>query len=450
MVADGSDDPSQEDRSPDGHLAGERGAFDLRKFSGEAALVIIAAGIGNAFSYVFHFVISRKLGPSAYGTLVTMTSIAAIAGVVGNSLGTVAMQETARLWATHLDAAIAPLIRRTLRFVLAIAAAIALCVILGSVLLSSYLHVAQPRLWLALAVFIAVAIVTAFARGAAQGAHRFWVFAASFVSEGAVKVAMGVWLVALGFGVAGAMGGLIASTAIACAIALPASIVGGGAGPGQPVDARYLGRAALLVFGVTATTNALLFIDMLFAKHHFSGEAAGYFGAAGTIARTIPFGASFFALILMPKAAAARHAGPGSSVRVLALAAGMTAVAVALGLAFICLLPSSIVGVTYGPAFGGAVPIVRAYALDEALFALWAAASAYLVAVGRYEVFAYLAAATTIEAVGMALVGSTPLRLLSVGICVNAALVPTVWLLALRSVRITPQAGSPQRAESAP
>lgn len=424
-----------------------RGAFELRRFSSDAALVIIGAGIGNAFSYVFHFVLSRKLGPSAYGTLVTLMSIAVMVTVVGNSLGTVAMQETAKLWATHLETAIASFVRRAFRFALLTAVVVGLALVIASVALSAYLHVQQPLLWMLLGTYVAVLILAAFARGAAQGAHRFAIFAASFVGEGVVKVALAIWLVMLGFGVAGAMGGLIASAVAVLAVALSATVSGGTARAWQRGEQLKLGRSALLVLAVTAAVNALLYIDMLFAKHHFPAAVAGYFGAAGTIARTIPYAASFIALILMPKAAAALHVGRESLVRVLGLTAGLTAACVAAALAFINLFGPTIVGVTYGPAFTGAAPTLRAYTVDEALFALWASANAYLVAVGRYEVVVYLTAATVVEALAMALFGSTPLRLLSIAIVVNAMLVPTVWVLAIRTLRAAPQAGNPPRAE---
>lgn len=440
MKSNGSNDPLQ---TP-------RGAFELRRFSSDAALVIIGAGIGNAFSYIFHFVLSRRLGPSAYGTLVTFLSIGVMVSVIGNSLGTVAMQETAKLWATNLEAAIAPFVKRALRFAFVAALAVALALIVASIPLGIYLHVQQPVLWMLLGAYVAVQVLAAYARGAAQGAHRFLIFALSFVSEGAVKVALAVWLVILGFGVAGALGGLIASAATVLAIALPPLVAGGAASSWQQGERLKLGRSALLVIAVTAAVNALLYIDMLFAKHHFSAEVAGYFGAAGTIARTIPYAASFIALILMPKAAAAIHVSRDALARVLTLAAGMTVAIVLAVVAFINLLAHPIVGVTYGAAFTGAAPILGAYTLDEALFALWASANACLVAVGRYEVFGYLAAATIVEAVAMALFGSTPLRLLSIAIIVNAALVPTVWVLALRTLREAPQAARPPLAENIP
>jgi O-antigen/teichoic acid export membrane protein len=327
---------------------------------------------------------------------------------------------------------------------------IGLALVIASVALAGYLHVQQPLLWMLLGAYVAVLILAAFARGAAQGSHRFAIFAASFVGEGVVKVALAIWLVMLGFGVAGAMGGLIASGVTVLAVALSATVSGGTARAWQRGEQLKLGHSALLVLAVTAAVNALLYIDMLFAKHHFPADVAGYFGAAGTIARTIPYAASFIALILMPRAAAALHVGRESLVHVLGLTAVLTAACVAAALAFINLFGPAIVGVTYGPAFSGAAPTLRAYTVDEALFALWASANAYLVAVGRYEVFVYLTAATVVEAVAMALFGSTPLRLLSIAIIVNAALVPTVWLLAIRTLRAAPQAASPLRTENVP
>jgi O-antigen/teichoic acid export membrane protein len=424
-----------------------RGLFDWRRFSGEAALVIGGAAIGNIFSYVFHFVLSRRLGPTNYGTLVTLMALAGMLSVVGLSLGTVAMQETAKMWTAHADRAIAPFVRSASRFVLVIALACALGLLLVSWPLGAYVHVTQRLLWAMLALYVAIGMFVGFVRGAAQGSHRFGIFAASFISEGAVKVLVALLLVALGFGVAGALGGLIASALVAVFVAtLPLVNAPGGAHSDN--EHLRLGGAALRVFAVTAATNVLLFIDVLFAKHHFSGEMAGWYGAAGTVARTLPFGVGFVALILMPKAAAAWHTSRDSLSRVLFAAASIAAVGIAAGFALITLLPGPIVNITYGPSFAGAVPLLRLYAINAALFAFWSIAVAYLIALARYEVFGLLVAAAIFEAIAMATLGSTPSRLLTIAIVGNAALVPLIWGLALQTLRVLPQASVPYSAES--
>lgn len=425
-----------------------RGSFNLRRFSGEAALVIGGAVVGNLFSYVFHFILSRRLGPDQYGTLATLMAIAAMGGVLGSSVGTVAMQETARMWASHLDLGIPPFLRRTGALVAGIAGLVSLALLVISVPLRIYLHVGSSLLWWLLALYVGIALFTGFARGAAQGAHRFGIFAASFASEGVGKVAISVGLVTLGLGVAGALGGLIASSLIAVIILVGPMIFGGERRAWSQGEHVRLGGETLKVLAVTATTTALLFIDMLFAKHHFSGEVAGYFGAAGTVARTIPYGVGFLGLILMPKAAAAMHTSRESLAHILLLTGGLAGIGVALGLTFVTVFGHQLIGITYGAAYTPAVAILHLYGFDEALFAIYGLAIAYLVAIARYEVFGILVAAVVAEAVAMAAFGSTPLRLLSIAIIVNALLVPIVWTLVLRTLREAPQARRPPNAEA--
>ncbi|HEV2037722.1 MAG TPA: hypothetical protein VGQ96_03860 [Candidatus Eremiobacteraceae bacterium] len=426
-----------------------RGGFDLRKFSSDAALVVGAAVVANLFSFVFHFVLSRRLGPDSYGTLVTMMAFAGMLGVLGSSIGTVAMQEAAKLWTQHLEAQIPPFVRRTSRPVLGLAIVVSVGLVLVGLSLQSYLHIGQPLLWWLLALWVTIAIYLGFARGVAQGAHRFGIFAGSLISDGAGKVVFSLALVALGFGVAGALGGLAVSAVVALALVLGPIALGGDAHPWALGERLRLGGEALKVLAVASATSAQLYIDTLFAKHHFAGDVTGYFGAAGTIARTLPYGVSLFALIIMPKAAAARHASRDSLAHILALAAGIAAVIVVVGLSLLILFSHQIIALTYGPSYAPAAALLRMYAVDEALFALWVIAISYLVAVTRYEVFGFLLAAVVLEIISMAAFGSTPVRLLSIAIIVNAALLPVVWALALRTLRDAPQAGSPPSAENA-
>ena len=424
-----------------------RGAFDLRRFGSDAVLVVGAAGLGNLFSYAFHFALSRRLGPDLYGSLVTLTSIAGMLGVIGVSLGTVAMQEAATLWTRHLDEAIGAFVRRTGRYVVWIATATGIAVVLSSIPLGSYVHVRQPGLWALLALYVAIFMLAGYARGAAQGAHRFGAVAASFVGEGLAKVGVALALVGIGLGIVGAVVGLIASAIVAVSAAI-FPFLGHDPAVATVGEQTRLGRSALRVLGVGVAVNVLLFMDMIFAKHHFAGSVAGYFGAAGTVARTIPFAISLVALIVMPKAAAAQHTGRDSLARVLGSSAAVAATVIVAGLVVVVSLASQIIAVTYGSAFANAAGLMRLYGVDEALLALWATAVSYLVAVARYAAFGWLAVAVVIEAIGMALLGSDPVRLLSIGIVVNAALVPVMWTLAVRTLGAVAQAAQPPRAEN--
>src|SRR6202011_1290105 len=101
-----------------------RGAFDLRSLAGDAGLVIGAALAANLLNYAFHFIISRRLGPDDYGTLTAMLAIAAMTGVIGAALSSVALQETAQLWVRHRDDHIREFVRYAAPAVLGVAAAV--------------------------------------------------------------------------------------------------------------------------------------------------------------------------------------------------------------------------------------------------------------------------------------------------------------------------------------
>lgn len=424
-----------------------RGAFNLRRFSFSAVLVVGSALVANMFSYAFHFVLSRKLGPDQYGTLATVMAIAGIFGVLGSSVGTVAMQETARLWSAHLDSHIPHFVRQTGKFVLGFGAIIALALLILSVPLGAYLHVVRAVIWIMLAIWVGLSLLFGYARGAAQGAHRFGVFAASVLSEGVLRVVLAVAFVLAGYAVAGAVGGLACAAAIGLLVALIPMALGGGRESVHESEHLRLGGQALRILAINVAASALLFLDMLFAKHYFSGAQAGFFGAAGTVAKTIPYGVGLIALILMPAAAAARHSSRESLRHILLVASILALCAIAAALAIISLFPQQLIAITYGQRFTGAVPMLRLYAIDEALFALWAIASSYLIAIGQYRLFAYLLVAVVFEAVCMALFGATPVRLLSIAIAINALLVPAIWALAVRSLRGVPQAANPLAAE---
>ena len=422
-----------------------RGALHVRRLSGNAALDIGSALFANSFSYVFHFVLSRKLGPEQYGTLATMMAIAAMLGVIGASVGTVAMQETARMWGSRLDRLIPDFFRRSGRAVFGLSLIVALSLGLLSIPLKGYLHIDIVWLWWLLASYVGISLFSAFARGAAQGTHRFSVYAWSISVEGIGKVVLALSFVALGLGVGGALGGLVCSALLGLGVVF-FPLAFGGQRDHASTPSTGLGGRALKVLAVSSATSALLYIDMLFAKHHFIAKEVGYFGAAGTIARMIPYGAGLVMPILAPLAAAAKHSSR-ASLRQILLLVGLSALgAIALGMTLISLFPDALIHVMYGASYTSAAPILPLYGIDESLFSACLLGVSYLLAINDYKAFGFVTAAVVLEAGFMAAFAATPVRLLSIAIAVNALLVPIVWILAVRSLSVT----SPSREEEHP
>jgi O-antigen/teichoic acid export membrane protein len=426
-----------------------RGSFDLRSLAGDAGLVIGGALAANLLNYVFHFVISRRLGPDDYGTLTALLAIAAMTGPIGASLSSVALQETAKLWVRHRDDHIGEFARHAAPAVLGIAAALWVALVGVSFAIGPYLHIASRDLWLAFATYCAGVTGASFLRGCAQGAHRFSAFATSLIGEAIVKLAVSVILVTIGWRVLGALGGFIAGITVAGIVLVPLIAK-------RPKSSTYdksehthlrLGGESFKVLGVTAFTAVLMFVDTLFAKHHLSGVDAGYYGAAGTLARIIPYGVGLISLVLMPKAAAALHSSRDSLVRLLRVAVGAGLMLTGVLVALFVVGPSFVIAISYGAKFAASVPLLRLYGIDAGILAILGLGLSYLIAVSDYLVTRFLVVAVVLEAVLMATFGTTPVRLLSIAIAINAALIPAVTYCVLRTISVAPQAPSPPLAE---
>ena len=424
-----------------------RGLFHWPSFAADALLVSGGALVANLLNFVFHFALSRALGPDRYGSLATLLAITMIVGVIGSSIGTVAMQETARLWALHRDETIVAFGRRMLRSAAGIGAAVGVVALAASVPLSRYLHIEDGVAWTAFSFALLAGIVAAYVRGAIQGAHRFGRFAASMVTESTVKLAAGYLLVIAGMGVGGAMLGVAAGIVAGAGVAL-ASLVSGACADGSEYRVAQFGRSATRLAVIYAALMALTYVDTVFAKHALSGIDAGFYAAAGLIARIIPFGIATIVPLVTPKAAAARHHNRAALLRLLTITGGMAVAGTAAALAVMELWPHALVAITFGATYAPAAPLLRLYAVDTALVALGLFGSSYLAAVGEYGVGAWLVAAVVVEAGAMAFWGTTPTRLLEIAIASNASVLPAIAALVARSLRETPQVREPMLAQA--
>jgi O-antigen/teichoic acid export membrane protein len=213
---------------------------------------------------------------------------------------------------------------------------------------------------------------------------------------------------------------------------------------------RALGASAVPVGSIYACSMALLFVDTIFAKHALTGQEAGYYTAAGLIARIIPFGVNLIVPLIMPKAVAARHTSHAALARLLAVTFSIAAAGVAVALLTMELLPKALVTLTFGGAFLPAASLLRLYAIDTALIALGALGYTYLAAIGEYAVSGWLVAAVIGEAAVMAVWGTSATALLHIAIAGNALVLPVVAFLVWRSLAHAPQALATLVAEALP
>src|SRR6266487_3548551 len=245
-------------------------------------MIAPAMAVGNGLNYAFNLVMLRMLEPAAYGALGALLAVILIGTVPGLALQVVVARHTA---------------------------------------LRAGDRQAVTELWLA-ANLLPLPIVSAL-QGMLLGAQRFGALAASMLLNAAARLAVGVGLVAAGYGVDGALAASVAGSVLAMlpplALLRPALAgrlrrprprgwrtapigaepLGGLLSPGTAALGREVGAAALAFLGLLLLTN----VDLLLARHYLAAEASGLYAAGAVVAKIAFWAPQFVATIVFPRLA---------------------------------------------------------------------------------------------------------------------------------------------------
>ena len=257
---------------------------------GEAGLGL-AMGFGNALSYAFVLIVTRLLGPDAFGAYSAINTLGIVfvipAGVLQVVVATrwgKGVNHTTGLRAAHL-----------------VGVGLTLLTALVAWPLQGLFHVASPLPILAMALMLWPMTVTGALGGVMLGSGRLGALSIQYLTTALTRVTA-AWVCA----VCGAsLTQVFLATAAASAVTLAvgwwlirdvvrAHPSASGAGVGRDV---LLGSSSLAAF--TALTN----VDVVLARHFLSPEASGGYALASTFGRAMCWGTQFVALLIVPRIA---------------------------------------------------------------------------------------------------------------------------------------------------
>jgi O-antigen/teichoic acid export membrane protein len=397
----------------------------------------------NCLNYAFNLVMLRLLEPADYGALSALLAVILIGAVPGLALQAVVARHTALRAGDR--AAVAALWSRTLVAVSWVSLGLGLAVAAAAPALAAFLRLGSlaPALWLAANILPLPLVATL--QGMLQGVQRFGALAAALLLNAAVRLAVGIGLVAAGGGVDGALAASVAGSLVATlvplvllgpvaadafgrrrggpvaaaglgggtaapppaapgatvpAIAVPAVAVPSVAAPGVAVPAvaalgREVGAAALAFLGLLLLTN----LDLLLARHYLAAEPSGLYAAGSVVAKIAFWAPQFVATIVFPRLAtevAARRR----------LLAGAAAVIAGLGAALVVAVaaaPELAVTLPFGGAYRDVGPDLPLFAALGTALALVQLLLFSRVAAGDRTVHRLLAATVAVEVAVIAL-----------------------------------------------
>jgi len=349
----------------------------------QGSLMFLAVTISNILSLLYQLYMVRNLSPINYGVLNSLFSILMIVSVPSGTLQTVITKFTSTFYAINHHERIKLLLRSFVKKASVFGLVIFLILILGSRSICSFLQITSPWLIMILGVTTFFSIILPLTRGGLQGLQRFGYLGLIMITNGSLKLLLGIVFVSIGFGVIGAMSALAISTFIALLLSfvmlgsvlprplalIPKSSQLKSNSPDPEMNFseiyRYFYAVATVFFCFMVLTN----IDVVLVKHFFKPLEAGYYSIAQMVGKIILFLPIAITMVMFPKVSNLHAQGKDTFhiLRRSLLCVGLLCGTAAL----ICLLfPGLIIRLLSGKEHLHCIPLARIFSVTMVFFAL--------------------------------------------------------------------------------
>ena len=312
-------------------------------------VMFVATILTGVINYVYQIYMGRSLGAGSYSELSALISILYIVAVPASAIQNVMVRYVSKYKAKGMYGAISWLMRKTLVIVLIFAAASVIILLLLTPSLEDYLSLTSVLPLFVLTIGIFLSFIGPVVTGPLQGLQRFLLLGTQGVAGALVKLLFGVVLVIAGFGVAGAIGGIVIGTLVAlvlCFYPLRKYFLS----QGTPTDSKEIWRFTFPVVVAVLCMTVLTNVDIILARHYFSANDAGLYAAASVLSKIILFIPGAIAAVMFPMVsdAHARAVEPISILRKSILLTFALCLIVAIGF---LLAPNIVVGSLYGQEY---------------------------------------------------------------------------------------------------
>ena len=271
---------------------------------GGPALIMFIATVGGGACNFFYQLMMQNLAAHELSEINTFLAILAIAGVPSTAISTVLIRYTAKYNAHGQNGRIAWLMRRTLLLALALGAiaGLAIVAVLGIPEVRASLNLTSTAGIALVGIGVLLSLLMPVGSGPLQGLQRFTAYGISYGGNYLIKLSLGVGLVVLGLGVAGAIGGVVVGIAFGVAFSLLAmrkhlTLKGERAESGEIW--RFTIPTTMAALGYTVLTN----MDIILAALLMEKDPANVYTAATRLASIILYLPGAIAAVMYPKIA---------------------------------------------------------------------------------------------------------------------------------------------------
>lgn len=257
-----------------------------------SAILLVGFGLYNFFHFLFQFFMARYLTVSEYSVLASVFVIVYISSVFSESIQNFVVTYVGK---EEDPGKIKNLINRLIKKMTKIAGVVFLGYLIGASILSKILDISYLTLSLG-AIILVFSILLPITRGVMQGKKKFVKLSANMIFESTIKLFAGLGMVLLGFGVNGAIVGVIAASAVSFFISI-VQLKDLRSAKEVTITTKYSYREFLPAFILTSAVVVFYSIDVWFARVLFETEISGAYALASLLGKVL-----FWATIPISKA----------------------------------------------------------------------------------------------------------------------------------------------------
>ena len=314
-----------------------------------ALLMTVATFVGGGCDYLFQLYMSGTMTGPDFSELAALLGVFYLASAPAQVFSTFLVKQTSRLSVEGRQNEIAWLTRKIVIYEAMTGAAIALALFILLPSLSSFIYLSSTFPIFLLMAGVMVALLSPVGYGTSQGLQRFYYNAAYGITGPATKLASGIILVALGFAILGALGGVLIGLVLAMVVSLYSirDLFRADPVPVPKEDLERMKRSILHVIIAVACLNIMVYIDVVLARRYLDPDTAGLYAVCSMLGKIILFLPSSINIVIYPKLAAA-HAKRSGTVAMMRLSVLIALAVTGIAVAAFFLFPSEILRLLYG------------------------------------------------------------------------------------------------------
>ena len=361
--------------------------------------IVIIAGtlIGSVANYAYNTLTGRFLGPENYGIFTSLMSLLAIVSVPMMAIQTVSAKFSSKFLAENRLGKVRALVSSLHRRLWPIGVAAALMIMILSGFVGRYLHIPSLVPIFILAIIFIVAFLVPITRGVIQGMQKFFQLSFNTSLDALFRLGIGMALIALGFKVNGAVGGVVAGTVLAYLFSfLPIRNILKHSS--EPFDKKkimeYSWPTVVVILCLTALVNA----DIIMAKHYLPPVEAGHYAALSTIAKIIFYFSGPIVSVMFPMISDLYSKGERHYHLLITTLIGVFGASMAI-LVFFTLAPQFTIKMLYGQQFISVWHFLPSMGLVMVLYGLVNVMANYFLSINKMKFVPFLVFFTVLEVI---------------------------------------------------